>query len=88
MARIKTEEEKVRPSYVKFLLLILHFFIFLVTIMGVLNVQRCKKYGIIFNLPECLLLYRQHSNQTSVKNVNLNLNTKLKKQLISEMISS
>jgi len=52
-----------------------------------LELRVLKKYGMIFNLPECLLLYRQHSNQTSVKIDNLYLNTKLKKQLILEMIS-
>lgn len=52
-----------------------------------LELRVLKKYGVVFNLPECLLLYRQHSNQTSTKINNLNLNDKLKKQLISGMIS-
>jgi glycosyltransferase involved in cell wall biosynthesis len=52
-----------------------------------LELRVLKKYGVIYNLSECLLLYRQHSNQISVKIDNLNLNEKLKKQLISEMIS-
>jgi glycosyltransferase involved in cell wall biosynthesis len=47
-----------------------------------LELRVLKKYGVIFNLPECLLLYRQHSNQTSTKIDNLHLITKLKKQLI------
>jgi glycosyltransferase involved in cell wall biosynthesis len=51
-----------------------------------LELRVLKKYGTVFNLPECLLLYRLHDNQTSTKN-NLNLNNRLKKQLISEMIS-
>jgi glycosyltransferase involved in cell wall biosynthesis len=52
-----------------------------------LELRVLKKYGIVFNLSECLLLYRQHGNQTSIKKNNLNLNTKLKKWLISEMVS-
>ena len=39
------EEEKVRP-----LLLILHFFLFLVSIMGVLNEKRCKNIFKCFHL--------------------------------------
>lgn len=51
-----------------------------------LELRVLKKYGMLFNLPECLLLYRQHSNQTSIKVDNLTLITKLKKQLILETI--
>ena len=51
-----------------------------------LELRVLKKYGTVFNLPEYLLLYRQHANQTSTKN-NINLNNRLKKRLISEMVA-
>ena len=50
-----------------------------------LELRVLKKYGMLFNLPECLLLYRRHSNQSSIKIDNLTLITKLKKQLILEI---
>jgi glycosyltransferase involved in cell wall biosynthesis len=49
-----------------------------------LELRVLKKYGVLFNLPECLLLYRQHINQTSIK-IDKTLITKLKKQLILEI---
>jgi glycosyltransferase involved in cell wall biosynthesis len=51
-----------------------------------LELRVLKKYGTVFNLPECLLLYRHHADQTSKKN-NSDLNNRLKKQLISEMVA-
>jgi hypothetical protein len=51
-----------------------------------LELRVLKKYGVLSNLPECLLLYRRHSNQISSTLGNLTLVTKLKKQLISEII--
>jgi glycosyltransferase involved in cell wall biosynthesis len=52
-----------------------------------LELRVLKKYGVVYNLSESLLLYRQHSNQISIKKSNLTLNTKVKKYMISEIVS-
>ena len=51
-----------------------------------LELRVLKKHGVLFNLPECLLLHRRHSNQISSTVGGLTSVAKLKKQLISEMI--
>ena len=51
-----------------------------------LELRVLKKYGVLSNLPECLLLHRRHSTQISSTIANLTLVAKLKKQFISEII--
>jgi hypothetical protein len=53
-----------------------------------LELRVLKKHGVLFNLPECLLLYRRHSDQISSTVGDLTPLVKLKKQLISEIIRS
>ncbi len=47
-----------------------------------------KKYGAVYNLDECLLLYRRHSEQTTMNISNNENNDKLKQILIDKIIYS
>jgi len=47
-----------------------------------------KKYGIVYNLDECLLLYRRHNGQTTMNIKNNENNDKLKQILINKIINS
>jgi len=51
-----------------------------------LELRVFKKFGTIYNLDECLLLYRQHTNQITSSIHNIQLNNHLKKLLINKML--
>ena len=47
-----------------------------------------KKYGVVYNLDECLLLYRRHNEQATMNIHNHDNNDKLKQILINKIINS
>ena len=51
-----------------------------------LELRVLKKFGKIYNLHECLLLYRRHSSQITSSIKDIQLNNHLKKLLIQKMI--
>jgi glycosyltransferase involved in cell wall biosynthesis len=51
-----------------------------------LELRVLKKHGVIYNLQECLLLYRRHPKQITSSIQNIQLNNHLKKLLIQKMI--
>jgi hypothetical protein len=53
-----------------------------------LELRVLKKYGIVYNLDECLLLYRRHNGQTTMNISNNENNDKLKQILINQIINS
>jgi glycosyltransferase involved in cell wall biosynthesis len=53
-----------------------------------LELRILKMFGSVHNIPDCLLLYRSHENQISIKIGDKNLNKNLKRALIREIIKN
>ena len=51
-----------------------------------LELRILKIFGVVYNLEECLLLYRSHINQTTSNINDIQLNNHLKKLLIQKMV--